>query len=71
MVTKQSAYGQGTSLGIFQSFASLGRVVGPIAGGVLYGLYIGLPYIVGAVFLGLMLLFAAGKIEDKQPVERL
>jgi len=66
MVTKQSTYGQGTSLGIFQSFASLGRVAGPIVGGALYGIYIGLPYIVGAVFLGLMLLFAGRKIGDKQ-----
>lgn len=66
MVTKQSTYGQGTSLGIFQSFASLGRVIGPIAGGAFYGLYIGLPYIVGAIFLGLMLLFAGRKIGVKQ-----
>ena len=66
LVTKQSTYGQGASLGIFQSFASLGRIIGPIAGGALYGLSIGLPYIVGAVFLGLMLLFAGRKIGDKQ-----
>lgn len=66
LVTKQSTHGQGASLGVFQSFASLGRIIGPIAGGALYGLYIGLPYIVGAAFLGLMLLWAGQKIGEKQ-----
>jgi MFS transporter, DHA1 family, multidrug resistance protein len=62
LVTKQSTQGQGASLGFFQSFGSLGRIFGPIVGGALYGLYIGLPYIAGACFLIIMILITGRKI---------
>ncbi len=43
---------QGFALGVFRSFGSLARVVGPIAGGLLYyGLGALAPYVVGAVLL--------------------
>lgn len=51
LVTRQSTHGQGVSLGFFQSFGSLGRIFGPIVGGTLYGVNIGLPYIAGAILL--------------------
>lgn len=64
LVTKQSKHGQGASLGYFQSFGSLGRIFGPIVGGALYGVYIGLPYIAGATFLIIMILITGRKISQ-------
>ncbi len=47
---------QGFALGVFRSFGSLARVVGPIAGGLLYyGLGALAPYLIGAVLLVLPL----------------
>lgn len=51
LATKNTTGGQGASLGLIQSFGSLGRILGPITGGVLYGVNMGLPYIVGATLL--------------------
>lgn len=71
LVTKQKSGSQGASLGLFQSFASLGRILGPVIGGALYGLAKGLPYITGAtLLLGLVIvtqqkLDAYGKTEIK------
>ncbi len=55
---------QGFALGVFRSFGSLARVVGPIAGGLLYyGLGALAPYAVGAVLL-LMPLMLTRKLPD-------
>ena len=62
LVSKQTSRGQGASLGLFQSFASLGRVFGPITGGALFELGMGLPYIAGATCLVLIVLTAGSKI---------
>ncbi|HWJ03113.1 MAG TPA: MFS transporter [Verrucomicrobiae bacterium] len=62
LVTKHAKDGQGVSLGFFQSFGSLGRILGPIIGGTLYGLSMGLPYIAGAALLVLMMLFGGRRI---------
>ena len=63
LVTKQSSQGQGASLGLFQSFASLGRVFGPVTGGALFDLGMGLPYITGSAFLLMIVLVAGRKID--------
>jgi Arabinose efflux permease len=65
LVTKQSTKGQGASLGLFASFASLGRIIGPVAGGALYGISMNLPYVTGAAFLVFIVLFAGGKLGVK------
>ncbi|WP_088225713.1 MFS transporter [Desulfosporosinus sp. FKB] len=62
LVSKQSNRGQGASLGLFQSFASLGRILGPVTGGALFALYIGLPYMTGAAILVLVVILAGRKI---------
>lgn len=62
LVSKQSSRGQGTSLGFFQAFASLGRVFGPVTGGALFDLGKGLPYITGAACLVIIVLVAGSKI---------
>ncbi|HZK83226.1 MAG TPA: MFS transporter [Desulfosporosinus sp.] len=65
LVTKQSSQGQGASLGLFASFASLGRIIGPVTGGALFGISMGLPYVTGSVFLVLIVLIAGGKLGVK------
>ncbi|SPF35360.1 Major Facilitator Superfamily protein [Candidatus Desulfosporosinus infrequens] len=65
LVTKQKSRGQGASLGYFQSFASLGRVFGPVTGGALYRIGMGLPYITGATFLVSIVVLAGRKLDAR------
>ena len=69
LVTKQSAKGQGASLGLFQSFASLGRIVGPVTGGALFGMGMGLPYFTGAALLVLIVIVAGSRIGAESEAE--
>lgn len=50
---------RGAVLGTFQSFASLGRVIGPVTAGLLYDVRIGAPFWFAAALL--VLLFAAAR----------
>ncbi len=63
LVSKNSTGGQGASIGLMQSFGSLGRILGPVVGGVLYDINMNIPYIAGAVILVLIVLLADSKIE--------
>jgi len=65
LVTKQSTVGQGASLGLFASFASLGRIIGPVTGGVLFGFSMNLPYVAGSACLVLIVLVAGSKLGVK------
>ncbi len=71
LVTKQSSTGQGASLGLFASFASLGRIIGPVTGGVLFGISMDLPYIIGSALLVLIVLVAGGKLGLKSSTSRV
>ncbi len=51
LISKRTTAGQGLSIGIMDSFDSLGRIVGPAWGGWIYHLGIGLPYLTAAVVL--------------------
>jgi len=62
LVSKNSSGGQGAALGIMQSFGSLGRIFGPVVGGVLYDIHMNVPYSLGAMLLLLVLLLAGSKI---------
>lgn len=53
LLTKASTVGHGTVTGYLSSFDSLGRIIGPVLGGFLYSIAIGLPYISG-IFLSLL-----------------
>jgi multidrug resistance protein len=68
LVTKQSSQGQGASLGLFQSFASLGRIIGPVTGGALFVIGMSLPYITGAALMLLIVLVAGSKISANTKV---
>ncbi|MEH7223275.1 MFS transporter [Bacillus sp. JJ1566] len=50
LLTKRSKTGHGSVTGLLSSFDSLGRILGPILGGLLYTVSVGLPYISG-IFL--------------------
>lgn len=50
LLTKRSKTGHGSVTGLLSSFDSLGRILGPILGGLLYTISMGLPYISG-IFL--------------------
>lgn len=52
LLTKKSKAGYGITTGYLSSFDSLGRIIGPVLGGALYSITIGLPYISG-IFLSL------------------
>lgn len=47
LLTKKATSGYGQVTGLLSSFDSLGRIIGPPLGGLLYGLAIHLPYIAG------------------------
>jgi len=51
LISKRTTAGQGFSIGIMDSFDSLGRILGPAWGGWVYHLGIGLPYLTAAVVL--------------------
>jgi len=53
LLTKISKMGHGLATGYLSSFDSLGRIAGPVLGGFLYSITIGLPYISG-IFLSLL-----------------
>ena len=63
LLTKGSAGGHGRTTGMLSSFDSLGRILGPTAGGWLFSVSIGFPYIAGACLslLSLVLFHFFGK----------
>ncbi len=59
LISKRTTSGQGLSIGIMDSFDSLGRILGPAWSGWIYHLGIGLPYVTAAIAL---LLTAAASV---------
>lgn len=51
IISRDTKTGQGTTMGLAQSFESLGRVAGPALAGVLYGTFASAPFIVSALML--------------------
>ena len=49
LITKTSTAGHGSSTGLLSSMDSLGRIIGPPLGGVLFSVQAGLPYISGVI----------------------
>ncbi|HZK86442.1 MAG TPA: MFS transporter, partial [Syntrophomonas sp.] len=62
LVSQNSSDGQGAALGIMQSANSLGRIIGPIMGGILFDMQINFPYLAGAFILLLFMLVTANKL---------
>jgi DHA1 family multidrug resistance protein-like MFS transporter len=53
LVSKRAAVGQGTAMGLNNSFMSLGRIVGPIWAGLLFDVSMALPYLSGSLIMAL------------------
>jgi DHA1 family multidrug resistance protein-like MFS transporter len=51
LTSKRTSVGQGTSLGLSNSFVSLGRVAGPIVAGLIFDVNPNFPYLAGAMIL--------------------
>lgn len=49
LLTKQSKAGHGSATGLLSSFDSLGRIIGPPLGGLLFSIAINMPYISGII----------------------
>lgn len=49
LITKTSTAGHGSSTGLLSSMDSLGRIIGPPLGGILFSMQAGLPYISGVI----------------------
>lgn len=62
LVTKNATGGQGLSLGIMQSFGSLGRILGPVIGGWFYKSYMYGPYLLGAAIMFTMIMATSRKL---------
>ena len=51
LISKRTMTGQGTAMGLSSSFASLGRIAGPIWAGILFDVHLNLPYLSGSVIM--------------------
>jgi len=66
-VSRGATAGQGTAMGMMQSFDSLARVFGPMLGGILYSLHQGLPYLLGFALMGLAAVLAFLLLPSERP----
>ncbi|MBS1252908.1 MAG: Tetracycline resistance protein, class C [Anaerolineales bacterium] len=51
LTSRRATIPQGIAMGLSNSFVSLGRIVGPILGGIALDIRLGLPYIIGAAIM--------------------
>ncbi len=65
LASLHNEHGQGVVQGMMQSASSLGRIIGPVAGGLLYAFNSNLPYITGAAILGVYLAGFGRRLEPK------
>lgn len=64
-VSKNATVNQGQAMGIAESYMSLGRITGPLWGGIIFDVNLFYPYLSGLVILFLMFLATLGKILGK------
>jgi DHA1 family multidrug resistance protein-like MFS transporter len=51
LTSRRATAPQGITMGLSNAFISLGRIAGPILGGVVLDIYLGLPYLTGAAIM--------------------
>lgn len=51
LISRRTDQGQGVTMGLTNSFLSLGRIIGPLWAGFVYDIQMNLPYLTGAVIL--------------------
>ena len=70
LISKRTPYPQGVSMGINNSFLSLGRIIGPLWAGFAYDMRLNMPYYSGAIilFFGFLVsLTSISPVESKLP----
>jgi len=65
LISRRTEKGQGMTMGINNSFLSLGRVVGPLWAGNIYDVGINLPYITGSIIMFIGLVIGIFKLSDE------
>lgn len=66
LTSKRTTVGQGASMGLSNSFVSLGRVVGPIFAGVIFDINPNYPYLSGALILCAVFVVSMVWIKEQQ-----
>jgi DHA1 family multidrug resistance protein-like MFS transporter len=51
LTSKRATLSQGVTMGLSNSFISLGRIFGPLLGGLVFDLHWGLPFLCGALVM--------------------
>jgi len=64
-ISKRAPGGQGEAMGLNNSFMGLGRIIGPMLGGIFYDMNFSLPYISGALILVLGFLGSLIWLKDR------
>jgi DHA1 family multidrug resistance protein-like MFS transporter len=67
LTSKRTKVGQGASMGLSNSFVSLGRVAGPIVAGIIFDINPNFPYISGAFILCVVFIFSLIWIKEERP----
>ena len=67
LTSKRTTAGQGASMGLSNSFVSLGRVVGPIMAGIIFDINPNYPYISGALILCAVFILSLIWIKEERP----
>jgi DHA1 family multidrug resistance protein-like MFS transporter len=68
LTSKRTTVGQGASMGLSNSFVSLGRVAGPIFAGVIFDINPNFPYLAGALILYAVFFMSLIWIKEQQPL---
>ena len=66
LTSKRTSIGQGASMGLSNSFVSLGRVAGPIFAGLIFDINPNFPYLAGALILCGVFLMSLVWVKDGQ-----
>jgi DHA1 family multidrug resistance protein-like MFS transporter len=66
LTSKRTTVGQGASMGLSNSFVSLGRVAGPIVAGISFDINPNFPYLSGALILSVVFIMSLIWVKDAQ-----
>jgi DHA1 family multidrug resistance protein-like MFS transporter len=67
LTSKRTTAGQGASMGLSNSFVSLGRVAGPIVAGIIFDINPNFPYLSGALILCVVFILSLIWIKEERP----
>ena len=71
LTSRRATVPQGIAMGLSNSFVSLGRIVGPILGGIVLDINLNLPYLSGAAIMLLGFLFSLLWIRQVEPQQEV